>query len=315
MKIFLLISFITGIFPPKNLNYKPIPLYKKEVKIITQDYTNFWLAYEASLGKDKALQERIFDSIYIRNASDCLKKILITRNLTAAHFVKWVNHEADYFRKCKLVTDKISEYSKLINEYCEKFKSLYPKADIGDIYFMFTGFYTGGQSNKEGIAIGMDFWSLPDTGVVDFKTSLNKELVRKIEIMPITVMHEQIHRNQKISAENTLLKKCLEEGGADFIAYLITGKINNISLYDYGNNHNIELKARFIQDLSTNNMNYWLYNNYDSNRPRDLGYWIGFKICESFYNNAADKSRAVANILHIKKPERFLKKSNYLNAE
>lgn len=309
MKDLLLFSAIIGLLSA----FVPDTPLRREVKIFTTDISNFWLAYENCNGKDAASQEKIFDSIYIQNASPCLKKILTAKKITAKNFVKWIEYEADYFKKCKEVTGKISNYLPGIIADCDKLRLLYPKADIGDVYFMFTGFYTGGQSNNEGIAIGMDFWSLPDTGTVDFKNELNKELVRGIDMMPVTVIHEQVHRNQKINSGNSLLGSCLAEGAADFIAYLITGKVNNPHLYNYGKLNEATLCCRFEKDLATNDFSYWLYNSHSPERPRDLGYFIGFKICESYYNNANDKARAISEIMVIKKPQAFLAKSKYLD--
>lgn len=283
-----------------------------DTKFVTSDIENFWLAYDACQNKSYTEKVSIFDSLYIKKASSCLKSVLQLKNLRADDFIKWLETEKDYFSKCRKVCNEITSYEPEIKRHLLSFKNIYPNANLGDVYFMFTAFYTGGQPNKYGIAIGMDFWSKPEYDSVQFTNPLNKELVRNITNMPFTVIHEQTHRNQKQTAENTLLKKCLEEGGADFIAYLITGKINNTYLYNYGSSREAELKEHFKKDIETNNFEYWLYNKFSQDRPRDLGYYIGFKICESYYNNARNKTTAVADILNIKKPAKFLKKSHYL---
>ena len=46
-------------------------------------------------------------------------------------------------------------------------------------------------------------------------------------------------------------------------------------------------------------------------RPADLGYYIGYKIAEAYYKNAADKKQAVKDILEIKDFNEFLKASKY----
>jgi Predicted Zn-dependent protease (DUF2268) len=283
-----------------------------DVKFITADIDNFWQAYDACQNKVYTEKVNIFDSLYIKRASSCLKSILQSQNLNAETFIKWLETEKDYFSKCRKVCKEITSYEPEIKKHLLSFKNIYPNANLGDVYFMFTAFYTGGQPHKAGIAIGMDFWGKPEYDSVQFTNPLNHELVRTIDNMPFTVMHEQTHRNQKQTAENTLLKKCLEEGGADFIAYLITGKVNNTYLYNWGNSNETELKQHFKKDIATNNYEYWLYNKFSPDRPRDLGYYIGFKICESYYNNSKNRTTAVADILNIKKSGKFLKKSHYL---
>ena len=57
----------------------------------------------------------------------------------------------------------------------------------------------------------------------------------------------------------------------------------------------------------------WLYNGLDDKRdyPADLGYYMGYKICEAYYNKAQDKKQAVKDILTIQDFEQFLSDSGY----
>ncbi len=284
---------------------------EKKVSLFTTDIDNFWRAYDLCRGASPAFQEKVFDSIYIKKASRCLKEIFASNKLTAQGFVKYINSERDYFSTCRATTEKIKNYEVEIREYLKKFKAIYPAATYGDIYFMFTQFYTGGQSKKAGIAIGMDYWSLPDSIPVSFTNPLFTELVRKIDVMPVTIIHELTHRNQLLKNSDNLSGKCLIEGSADFIAYLVTQKLNNPDMHAFANKHENDLWIRFKNDMKTNNTSYWLYNNYDSGRPRDLGYWMGFKICEHYYTISADKAKAVYTIMNLTDPDVFLISSKY----
>jgi uncharacterized protein YjaZ len=56
----------------------------------------------------------------------------------------------------------------------------------------------------------------------------------------------------------------------------------------------------------------WLYQGDKAkDRPADLGYYVGYKIVESYYKNATDKKQAVKDILGIKDVQEFLKTSRY----
>jgi hypothetical protein len=46
-------------------------------------------------------------------------------------------------------------------------------------------------------------------------------------------------------------------------------------------------------------------------RPADLGYYVGYKICEAYYQAARDKKQAVKDILEMKDFNEFLKDSGY----
>jgi uncharacterized protein YjaZ len=56
----------------------------------------------------------------------------------------------------------------------------------------------------------------------------------------------------------------------------------------------------------------WLCNGSQvKGRPADLGYYIGYKICEAYYRNAANKRQAVRDILEVKDFQQFLQASQY----
>ncbi len=56
----------------------------------------------------------------------------------------------------------------------------------------------------------------------------------------------------------------------------------------------------------------WLFQgDRAKDRPADLGYYIGYKMCESFCKQTTDKRAAVKAILEIKDFKEFLKASKY----
>ena len=46
-------------------------------------------------------------------------------------------------------------------------------------------------------------------------------------------------------------------------------------------------------------------------RPRDLGYYVGYRITKSYYDRASDKAAAMRAILSVKDPKVFLAFSGY----
>jgi uncharacterized protein YjaZ len=56
----------------------------------------------------------------------------------------------------------------------------------------------------------------------------------------------------------------------------------------------------------------WLFQgDRSTDRPADLGYYIGYKICEAFYRRAPDKSEAIRQIIRLTDAEAFLQESGY----
>jgi hypothetical protein len=54
-----------------------------------------------------------------------------------------------------------------------------------------------------------------------------------------------------------------------------------------------------------------LYQSTDKSRPKDLGYWIGYKIIKSYYMKTKNKMDAVKDILNIQDFNQFLIDSEY----
>ena len=55
------------------------------------------------------------------------------------------------------------------------------------------------------------------------------------------------------------------------------------------------------------------YNGSKStDRPADLGYYIGYRIAEEYYNNSKDKTKVISILLDRKNYMKIFKKSEYI---
>ena len=77
------------------------------------------------------------------------------------------------------------------------------------------------------------------------------------------------------------------------------------------------LRDSFAKEMNGENTDAWLFNAYDpqTGYPGNLGYFIGFRICESYYNRSADKSTAIKELIEIKDFNRILTVSGYKGGE
>ena len=60
----------------------------------------------------------------------------------------------------------------------------------------------------------------------------------------------------------------------------------------------------------------WLYNGSTSKTMGDLGYFMGYTICKSYYRQANNKNKAIKDIINLNYSDRsaiiqFLKESKY----
>jgi len=136
------------------------------------------------------------------------------------------------------------------------------------------------------------------------------------------VAHEFVHTQQDYPwigiltggpsfLRGTLLRQSIMEGSANLVAELVTGVPNR---NEYAEAHEAELWSEFSREMHGKDYSRWLWNGGNprrGDRPADLGYWIGYRITKSYYDRAADKPRAIHDILTIRDFDRFLTASGY----
>ncbi|MEP6616017.1 MAG: DUF2268 domain-containing putative Zn-dependent protease [Ginsengibacter sp.] len=278
------------------------------------DIANFWKAYDQCKGKSDSIQQLVYNDEYFKKGSIGLKDFLVVQDLSRKEFVSRINSARSYFDMIRETTIHVSKYQHAILSSMVQLKKIYPHARFPNIYFLVVGFKSGGTVSNRGILIGTEFWSLPSERVVfDFPLGWMKNSIRTPENIPYTAAHELLHF-QQYSREfpTTLLGKCLVEGSADFVGELISGRVNNRYLYQYGSDKEKLLWHEFKKDMMNNDYSKWIYNlGTIKDRPPDLGYYIGYKICESYYLGMKAKSRAIREIIEMKDYEKFLRMSKY----
>jgi uncharacterized protein YjaZ len=131
-----------------------------------------------------------------------------------------------------------------------------------------------------------------------------------VEDIPHIVAHELIHFQQKSGRAQSLLAQSIREGSADFLAELISGRHINQKVHEFANPREAELWQEFRQKMHGKDYSGWLYSDA-KDRPHDLGYWMGYQITKAYYDRAADKQKAIREILEVRDFDAFLEKSGY----
>lgn len=172
---------------------------------------------------------------------------------------------------------------------------------------------SAGTPTEQALLIGVDMHGRAKNLPVEELSGWEKVVVMPIEALPFIVTHELIHYQQKYLRDNSsILRMAIMDGSADFIGELISGGHINRHLHQYGNPRERELWVEFKREMDGNDLSNWLFQgDRAKNRLADLGYYIGYKICESDYQQAADKKQAIKAILEIKDFKLFLKESKY----
>lgn len=284
-----------------------------KARLVTSDIDNFWRAYDlASQETDGEKKKAIFQREYYDKGSQGLKDFIVLRLGKIDSFVGTLNKYPLYYRSIRQESLKVNSMKDKITRSLRKLKSLYPDAVFPDVYFMIGKLSTGGTTSKNGLLIGTEMYcrtkATPETELGQWL----KEVLKSIDTLPAIVAHEIIHFEQDNASGGTLLAQSINEGSADFLGEMIAGQNINPHLHTFGNPRERELWQEFKKEMRGNVMTKWLYNgSMAKDRPADLGYYIGYKICESYYQKAKDKKQAIKDILNIRDFERFLEASQY----
>jgi hypothetical protein len=195
-----------------------------------------------------------------------------------------------------------------------KMKSLYDEAKFPDIYFIIGAFTSGGTATNLGLLLGVN------QVAGDSKVPLHELSVRQrtrlgdIKAVPDLLAHELIHFQQDgMKGDTTTLSYAIKEGMADFIGELISGNTANPALHSWAKGKEKQTWSRFTEDMYYNRYSNWIANaqNATPDNPADQGYWIGYQICKSNYEQNTDKKQAIHDMLHIQDYKAFLAKSKW----
>jgi hypothetical protein len=280
-----------------------------QAKLVTSDIDNFWRAMDAATGENL---EEVLDRLYLKRASPGLEDFIRLRIGNAKNLASVVNRHRKYYQSIRESTQKINSMRPRIKAAFYALKYLYPDAAFPDVYFVIGRLSSGGTTSRRALLIGAEMYGKTSTTPVEELNDWLKQVLSSVENIPHIVAHELIHVQQKMIFARSLLGRCIIEGSADFLAELISGRHINEHLHLYGNPRERELWEEFKKEMNEAKTDRWLYNGSEAkDRPADLGYFMGYKITESYYNRAADKRQAVRDILEVQDFEKFLRDSGY----
>lgn len=280
-------------------------------KLVTSDIELFWKAYDKSTPENDLI---VYRDEYLKKGSPGLQTFTQIRIGNSCNLVTAINSAPRYFRKLREPSLKVATYEPRIRASFRKMQELYSDSVFPDVYFVIGRMTTGGTLTDNALYIGIDMYGRNDDAPTDELSNWLKAVVAPMDRVPYIVAHELIHYQQKYSrsGDTSLLTRAIGEGSADFIAELISGSHINTHLHEYGNPIEKDLWLEFQKEMNGKDVSNWMYQGDSAkNRPADLGYYMGYKIAESYYKNASDKKQAVRDILEIKDVNEFFKRSRY----
>jgi hypothetical protein len=181
-----------------------------------------------------------------------------------------------------------------------RFKMLYPEMKPSRMFFAIGGLNTGGTTTDDMVLIGTEIAAADkNTDATELSDWLKGvfSVGDTARIVALNI-HEYVHTQQK-QGSPLLLAQCITEGAADFISELATAQKNNNPYMIYGRAHEAELKAKFKAEMYSYAIYNWLYNGGKNGDQADLGYFIGYDICNAYFQQAKNKSQAIRDIIEL----------------
>ncbi len=305
MKIIKLITF--ALLMSYSLN--------AQIEVITSDITNFWTAFDSvQTTQDAAKQTEFIQKLYLDKASFGLKYTIDFTEGKALGWVEYIDNNRDKLQRIRPYTLFILTQKPVLDKKLAYFKELYPSFKKGDIYFIIgTGIF-GGRVSEGQVIIGAE---VEANEKPDWPTGI--------------VLHEFVHTQQTAPKRLALLGNTIMEGMADFIAEVVNQRDLAVTYPDrhtaFGNKNEKAVWKEFKKYMgSSTDFQFfdWLYGTTGRTmkgvKMRDLGYFVGYKICKSYYEKASDKKEAIREMLALdcstdERAKAFLIKSGYVPTE
>ena len=275
----------------------------------TSDIVNFWTAYDSI--KSVENKAEVFNKLYLEKASDLFDSIMAESGdiRNPENYLESFEKYPKFWESLRKPTLELQNILPDINSCFKKVKSIYPKFEPGDVCVFVGPWAIEGSVLRGVIFLGAEMnVPLKEVDLSEFEEDISFVYLNDIKS---TIIHETIHLQQKSDAED-VLSACIREGSADFLAELFLGKPFKSPMYDYGWANERKLWAEFSKEMHSSDWSRWLYGSSGTDeRPQDLGYFMGYVITKSFYENMNNKDLAVKDIIEVTDFDQFLEKSGY----
>jgi hypothetical protein len=299
---------------------------RPSARIETSDISRFWAAYDR-LADARTYEDsvRIFQQGYLDPASEYFKRFIRIRDFTAKEYVKLIRQAPEFWASIRPLTERIADRKAEIQATLDSLARILPGFKQPDVCFAIGCLRTGGTTAKNLILIGAEIAAADETVEKSALNAWLQGVLGNTGDIVAMIAHEAIHTQQRgiplgeffsllKHKRLTLLNTSIVEGSADFITHRFLGLNINGSLYAYGEAHHDQLWCEFALACDTARFTFgnWLYAGAKSkDRPADLGYYIGCRISEAFYDQASNKTRALKILLRRGKYKKVYRQSGY----
>lgn len=282
-----------------------------KAEIVTTDVAHFWQAFDDAAKLPVVQRAEIYRKEYFDRASQGLKDFDAQRHVTPELLAAHVEQHRTEYATLRPYIDEVVGQKPVIQAAFRKLAALYPGIKLPvHVYFVVGPQHGAGMNSPNGIILAADVFATPPGTPYEY-TKITPAYV------PFAAVHETIHFNQayETSDKSTLLEQVINEGTADFITTLVLPQPNVRQMSDrwrYGCPREQSLYAQFAKEKDHVETSPWLFDHHPATGwPPDMGYWLGYRIAQTYYRQADDKHQALARLLEVTDFQKLLAASGY----
>lgn len=272
-------------------------------QIHIEDATLFYKVYDAAGGHPSA---GLLQHDYVDMGSEGLRRFFAARNTTADRIAQAIATQPQIYAGAKNCLAALPAVRTRLSHVLGALRDDYPEAKFPPITIGVGRGKPVAIADETGVMIGLESlcavqWMNPDVE----------------DRFVYVIAHEYTHVQQAIAApafyaiaKPTVLEASLVEGAAEFMGILTSGGTSYVYFAGATKGHEAEIETRFAADEDKADLSAWLYNG-SMTTPGDLGYWVGRRIVQAYYDRAVDKHAAIRDIIGIADAHAFLAKSGW----
>ncbi len=266
-----------------------------------EDVALFYRIYDAAGGHPSAEQ---LQRDYIDAGTEGLRTFARVRNTTGARIWEAIANRPEIYADARRCADVLPRVRRRLDVALHNLHEVYPAANFPPVTIAVgRGRPVGVGSPTTGVQIGLEALCATDF--------LNPNVEDRFVYV---IAHEFAHVQQAPELADgetpTVLEASLMEGAAEFIGEITAGSVAYSHLGAVTAGRELEIETAFAEAIESTDLSAWLYNT-TADAPGDLGYWVGYRIVRSYYEHAADKRRAVREILQMTDARAFLVASRW----
>ncbi|WP_394694233.1 hypothetical protein [Hyphobacterium sp.] len=263
---------------------------------------------------------------YVAQASPVFQAYAQRYETSAASIADAYSERPGYYRSLPELEGYIRLREPEIVSALSRLEAMAPAGEVVPTYFMVADQRAGGTpvlaagaaGPQINIAVAVDMIALTaETDMSEFPGGTGGRA--EASDLPQVVIHENAHVLQ-LAAQGGLeayrsiyspeggnmLAVAVREGCAEYLTYLASGwRLGDRHVYGEANERALWSEFEAVMDAPPFSVPGWFSGRHPDHAdwPAQIGYWMGFRICEYHHQSAADSDAAVRDLFTLYRPD------------